>query len=72
MQRFPVVTLVGPRLAVVSAQNYRLLRARGKTVRSTVDCLIATYCITHECALLHSDRDYSYFEEHLGLQVIHP
>jgi predicted nucleic acid-binding protein len=67
---FPVVALVGPQMAMQSAQNYRLLRSRGKTVRSTIDCLIASYCIANEYSLLHADRDYSYFEEYLGLHVL--
>ncbi|WP_374689116.1 twitching motility protein PilT [Promineifilum sp.] len=38
---------------------------------STIDCLIASYCIANEFTLLHSDRDFSPFEEHLGLNVLH-
>lgn len=68
---FPVVPIVGRRMALLSAQNYRLLRSRGITVRSTIDCLIASYCIANEFTLLHSDRDFSPFEEHLGLNVLH-
>src|SRR5437667_1630705 len=34
----------GRDLAVVSAVNYRTLRAQGYTVRRTIDCLIATFC----------------------------
>lgn len=70
MLRFKVVTLVGRAIALQSAQNYRLLRANGITIRTTIDCVIATYCIANECALLHSDRDYTYFEELLGLRIM--
>jgi hypothetical protein len=59
-------------LAVAAAQNYRALRAKGITVRRTLDCLIATFCILEDHALLHSDRDFDGFEKHLGLTVIHP
>src|SRR5258708_17713527 len=31
--------------AVVAARNFRILRQRGYTVRRTIDCLIATFCI---------------------------
>ncbi|MGI8927386.1 MAG: type II toxin-antitoxin system VapC family toxin [Tepidiformaceae bacterium] len=54
-----------------AAEFYRLLRGRGITVRSTIDCLIATYCIQGGHTLLHSDRDFDPFEQHLGLQVLH-
>lgn len=59
-------------LALAAAENYRLLRAKGHTVRSTIDCIIATFCIRNGHALLHNDRDYVPFERHLGLRVIHP
>ncbi len=62
----------GQELAIASASNYRVLRAKGQTVRSTVDCLTATLCIERGYRLLHRDRDFTLFEEHLGLQVIHP
>ena len=71
LETFPVLTLVGQTNAVLAAQNYRLLRKRGVTVRSTIDCLIATYCVANEFSLLHTDRDFMKFEEHLGLQVLH-
>ena len=62
----------GEQMAVESAQNYRRLRARGITIRKTIDCIIATYCIHHGLALLHKDRDFEPFETHLGLQVVRP
>ena len=68
----PVLTLVGPENAILAARNYRLLRKKGITIRSTIDCLIATYCITNEVPLLHSDRDFSPFEQHLGLTILRP
>ena len=68
----PVIDTGGARLAIASARNYRALRARGHTVRKTIDCLIATFCIEQGYALLHCDRDFDPFEKHLGLRVIHP
>jgi predicted nucleic acid-binding protein len=63
------VDIGGRALAIKSARNYRLLRARGVTVRSTIDCLIATFCIERRIPLLHDDRDYDPFARHLGLRV---
>ena len=40
-----------------AARNYRALRSRGHTVRKTIDCLIATFCIREHHSLLHRDRD---------------
>ena len=62
----------GTDLAVASAQNYRALRKKGMTIRSTIDCLTATFCILQGHSLLHNDRDFDPFEKHLGLKVIHP
>jgi len=69
---FEIFSMYGIDLAVQAAKNYRTLRVRGFTVRKTVDSLIATFCLMHDHALLHNDRDYDYFERELGLQVIHP
>lgn len=62
--------MVGVRNALAAADNYRALRRRGVTVRGTIDCLIATFCIENVLPLLHNDRDFDPFEKHLGLQVV--
>ena len=59
-------------LALEAARNYRMLRSRGHTVRRTIDCLIATFCIREDHSLLHRDRDFDAFEKFLGLSVVHP
>ena len=64
--------MVGRDIALLAAQNYRLLRARGVTVRKTIDALIATFCIKNSHRLLHSDRDFDGFERYLGLRVLKP
>jgi predicted nucleic acid-binding protein len=70
--KFPLREMVGPAIAVKSASNYRSLRAKGVTIRKTIDCLIATFCIEAGLPLLHADRDFDPFTEYLGLQVVHP
>ena len=72
LRRFEIVQTGGIDLAVAAARNYRHLRSRGRTVRKTIDCLIATFCIEQNHALLHNDRDFDAFEELLDLQVVHP
>jgi predicted nucleic acid-binding protein len=59
-------------LAIASALNYRSLREQGHTVRRTIDCLIATFCLQAGHELLHRDRDFDAFEKALGLRVVHP
>jgi predicted nucleic acid-binding protein len=58
---YPVVPLVGEAIARQSARYYRRLRKQGITVRKTIDCLIATWCIMHSVPLLHADRDFAPF-----------
>jgi predicted nucleic acid-binding protein len=62
----------GVNLATEAARNYRTLRGRGHTIRKTIDCLIATFCIREQHSLLHRDRDFDPFERFLELSVIHP
>ena len=53
-----VLNMLSTKIALRSAENYRLLRKKGITVRKTVDSIIATFCIETGLALLHSDRDF--------------
>jgi len=62
-----VVDLLDASRALRVAANYRRLRQRGITIRSTVDAVIATYCIDERLPLLFSDRDFEPFVRHLGL-----
>lgn len=62
---------IGDRKTVLKAgENYRILRRKGFTIRSAVDCIVATYCIENGIELLHDDRDFDPFEELLGLRVV--
>jgi len=56
------------RLAEAAAQHYRSLRAQGFTVRGGIDVLVASFCIEHDYALLHRDRDFQAFESLRGLR----
>jgi hypothetical protein len=40
-----------------AADLYRALRRRGKTIRSTIDCMIAVLAEEHACSILARDRD---------------
>ena len=64
---FDMVRISDERVAIEAARNYRTLRAKGVTIRKTIDTLIATRCILDGLPLLFSDRDFEPFVEHLGL-----
>lgn len=67
---FSVVPIVGQKVAIQSAKNYRFLRQNGVTIRKTIDCLIATFCIENRIQLLQADRDFNAFVQHFDLQVV--
>jgi len=67
-----VAELGGEEIAIQTAKNFRALRARGVTVRKTIDTVIATRCIESRYDLLHSDRYFDAFAKHLGLRVVAP
>ena len=65
-----VVELGGKEIAIQAAKNFRTLRKLGVTVHKTIDIVIATRCIESGYELLHNDRDFDPFVEHLGLAVV--
>lgn len=69
LDAFEHIDLVGYDLAVKASENYRQLRNLGFTIRKTIDTLIATSCIENRLTLLHADRDFEPFVQHLGLRV---
>jgi predicted nucleic acid-binding protein len=62
--------LGGKTVATQAARNYRTLRAQGVTPRKTIDTIIATWRILNGAQLLHNDRDFKPFAEHLGLVTL--
>lgn len=55
---------------VLSAEIYRKLRAKGITIRKTLDCMIAAIAIENNIPLLHNDRDFDSIEKHFGLKIV--
>lgn len=68
-ETFDHIDLCGYELALKASQNYQFLRAKGVTIRKTIDTIIATRCIEDAITLLHSDADFHPFRQHLGLKV---
>lgn len=52
-----------------AAALYRHARSKGKTIRRTLDCLIAAVCIREDCAILHNDRDFDHLADVTDLAV---
>ena len=69
MESLSVEPAGGEDLALEAARHYRELRSRGITVRSSIDVLVAAFCIQRGYSLLHHDRDFDAFERWRGLKV---
>ena len=65
----PQFEMVGYEMANKSAANYRLLRRKGIAVRKTMDVIIGTFCVEHDMALIHHDRDFEFMAPHIGLKI---
>jgi predicted nucleic acid-binding protein len=63
-----VLTAGGETVARAAAALYRDLRKTGITVRSPIDLLVGSWCISTGCALIHNDRDFAPMQRY-GLQA---
>jgi predicted nucleic acid-binding protein len=57
IKKFPTLD-VPATIWIDAARIFFDLQRSALTVRSTLDCLIAQMCLTHDCVLLHNDRDF--------------
>jgi predicted nucleic acid-binding protein len=55
---------------VAAADIYRKCRKRGKTVRKTVDCIIAAIVRENELTLFHNDADFGVIKTCVGLDTM--
>ena len=62
-----IFEMLGRKMALASAENFRSLHKKGITIRKTADLIIATFCIKQRIPLLFSDKNFKPFVEHLGL-----
>jgi predicted nucleic acid-binding protein len=67
---FPVHGPRGIETYLHAVRIYRDCRKKGKTVRRTVDCIIAAICIENDLTLLHKDSDFGLIQTCTELQVI--
>jgi predicted nucleic acid-binding protein len=67
---FVLFEMLGEKNAIKTAENYRNLRKQGITIRKTIDCVIATFCIESKHTLLFQDKDFIPFVEKLSLKTV--
>jgi len=56
----------------LASDLYRAARAKGKTIRNAMDCLIAACAIEHRARLLQGDRDYAAIAGVSKLELLRP
>jgi len=64
-----IVEIGGTNNALLAAAHYSHLRARGFTMRSSMDVLLASYCIERGHVLLHRDADFDALQTLRGLKT---
>ena len=69
LRNFIVMPMLDDRRASHAARRYRTIRGLGVTICRTIDVIIASYCIDEGLPLLHNDRDFHPFHQHLGLRA---
>jgi len=57
---------------ILAANIYRAARTKGKTIRNTMDCIIAACAISHSVPLLQADRDFITIRTVSKLQFVAP
>ena len=58
LSALPQVEIGGAEHALKAASRFRQLRAKGRTVNSPIDVLLASFCMSHGHVLLHRDADF--------------
>ena len=53
-----------------AADIYALGRRQGRTIRSSIDCLIAAIAVRHRVPVWHRDRDFEEIKKYTGLQTL--
>jgi hypothetical protein len=59
-------------LFLAAADLYRVGREKGRTIRSSADCLIAEVAIKNRVPVWHRDRDFDAIASFTSLQIYRP
>jgi predicted nucleic acid-binding protein len=70
LTKFEVFHASDDAMVIEAAKYSRKLSRRGRAVKSTVDCLTATFCIRNNHILLHADWAFDQFARFYGLHDI--
>jgi predicted nucleic acid-binding protein len=68
---FPLYNPSGVTTYIEAANIYRRCMRKGKTIRTTIACLIAAVAIENELTVLHNDSDFDRIAQCTELRVMH-
>lgn len=66
---FPIFRAKDLNTYIHAAQIYRLCRKKGKTIRHTVDLLIASIALENGLEIFHHDRDFDSIAQYTNLKI---
>jgi len=67
---FPIIKPKGKETYIAAAEIYRKCRRQGKTLRKTIDCIIASIVKENNLALLHKDNDFEVIKKVVDLKIV--
>jgi len=70
LMEFPIYQPEGNETWLKAADIYRQCRKQGKTVRKTIDCIIAAICLENNLTLLHKNSDFTRIHSCLPLKCL--
>jgi len=70
LMEFPIYNPVGIETYIEAANIYKKCAKKGRTVRKTIDCLIAAIAIENNLTLFHNDRDFDTIATCTDLKIL--
>ena len=67
---FPIIKPKGRETYISAAEIYRKCSKKGKTIRKTIDCIIAAIAQENNLTILHNDNDFEIIKKCSGLKTI--
>ena len=72
LSNLPMHHVLGKVRSINAANNFRMLRKKGITIRKTIDVIIASWCIEEQAPLLACDKDFENIAAVLPLKLLKP
>ncbi len=67
---FPIIKPKGRETYISAAEIYRKCRKKGKTIRKTIDCIIAAIAQENNLTILHNDNDFEIIKKCIEIKTI--